>query len=62
MIGFLKGKSASTIARQLSGRERHFTGEPFWARGYAVSTVGFELEQVRAYIREQEQADDEGRF
>jgi len=27
------------------------------ARGYAVSTVGFELEQVRKYIREQESAD-----
>ena len=39
------------------GKERNFTGEHFWARGYAVSTVGFELEQVRAYIREQETAD-----
>ena len=62
VIGFLKGKSAIAIARQFSGRERNFTGEHFWARGYAVSTVGFELEQVRAYIREQEQADDQGRF
>jgi hypothetical protein len=26
-------------------------------RGYAVSTVGFELEQVRQYIREQDHAD-----
>jgi putative transposase len=62
VIGLLKGKSAITIARQLSGRERNCTGEPCWARGYAVSTVGFELEQVRASMREQEQADDEGRF
>jgi REP-associated tyrosine transposase len=37
-------------------------GEHFWACGYTVSTVGFELEQVRAYIREQENADGEGRF
>src|SRR5712691_3843266 len=43
VIGFLKGKSAIAIAR-LSGKERNFTGEHFWARGYAVSTVGFELE------------------
>src|ERR1700686_4140371 len=56
VIGFLKGKSAIAIAR-LSGKERNFTGEHFWARGYAVSTVGFELEQVRQYIREQETAD-----
>jgi putative transposase len=56
VIGFLKGKSAIAIAR-LSGKERNFTGEHFCARGYAVSTVGFELEQVRTYIREQETAD-----
>jgi putative transposase len=62
VIGLLKRKSALAIARQLSGRERNFTGEHVWARGYAVSTVGFELEQVRAYIRAQERADDEGRL
>jgi putative transposase len=56
VIGFLKGKSAIAMA-QLSGKERNFTGEHFWARGYAVSTVGFELEQVRTYIRDQEAAD-----
>ena len=62
VIGFIKGKSAIAIARQFGGKQRNFTGEHFWARGYAVSTVGFELEQVRAYIREQEAADAEGRF
>jgi putative transposase len=62
LIGFLKGKSAIAIARQFGGRERNFTGEQFWTRGYAVSTVGFELEQVCAYIREQEAQDEQGRF
>jgi putative transposase len=62
VIGYLKGKSAIAIARQFAGRDRNFAGEHFWARGYAVSTVGFELEQVRTYIREQENADGEGRF
>ena len=56
VIGFLKGNSAIAIAR-LGGKERNFSGEHFWARGYAVSTVGFELEQVRQYICEQEAAD-----
>src|SRR5881409_2354885 len=59
VIGFLKEKSAIAIAR-LCGKERNFTREHFWARGYAVSTVGFELEQVRKYIREQEGADGTG--
>jgi len=57
VIGFLKGKSAIAVAREPCGRERNFTGEHLWARGYAVSTVGFELEQVREYIRAQEEAD-----
>ena len=57
VISFLKGKSAITIARQFGGKERNFTGEPFWARGYAVSTVGFELELIRAYSRDQEDED-----
>ena len=62
VIGFLKGKSALAIARRVQEKDRNFAGEHFWARGYAVSTVGFELESVKKYIREQETADKEGRF
>ena len=62
IVGFLKGKSAIAIAREFAGKERNFTGEHFWARGYAVSTVGFNLEQVKAYIRTQEADDEQGRF
>lgn len=62
IIGFLKGKSAIAIAR-MSGKQRNFNGENFWARGYAVSTVGYDLEAIRKYIRDQEQLDQsEGRF
>jgi len=61
VIGFLKGKSAIAIAR-LQGKERNFVGEHFWARGYAVSTVGFNEDQIRRYIRDQEDGDGEGRF
>jgi len=62
VVGFLKGKSAIAIAREFGGKQRNFTGEHFWARGYAVSTVGFELEQVRAYIKNQEAAEEGGQF
>ncbi len=62
VVGFLKGKSAIAIARQFSGRQRNFNGENFWARGYCVSTVGYEEGKVRAYIREQEASDEDGRF
>jgi putative transposase len=65
VVGYMKGKSAIAVARQFSGREKNFNGECFWARGYAVSTVGFELDKIRDYIRHQERldnAEDEGRF
>jgi putative transposase len=65
VIGYLKGKSAIAVARQFAGRKKNFNGEHFWSRGYAVSTVGFEENKIRDYIRHQERLDDEedaGRF
>ncbi len=61
VIGFIKGRSTIAIVR-LNGRKRNLQGEHFWARGYAVSTVGYELSAVRKYIREQEDADEYGQF
>ena len=60
VIGSIKGKSAIAVARQFGGRQNNFNWEKFWARGYAVSTVGFEEEQIRTYIRHQEQLDGRG--
>jgi putative transposase len=53
-LGFLKGKSAVRIHRELL-QERRMTGLHFWAVGYCVSTVGLDEAQVRQYIREQEE-------
>ena len=58
IVGFIKGKSAISIARRFMGRAKNFTGENFWARGYFVSTVGLDEEMVRAYIRHQEKEDE----
>ncbi len=53
-IGFLKGKSAVRIHRELL-KERRMSGLHFWATGYCVSTVGLDEARIRKYIREQEQ-------
>ena len=50
-IGFLKGKSAIRLHREFG---RRGNGMHFWIRGYNVSTVGLNEEQIRRYIREQE--------
>ena len=57
VVGFLKGKSAISIARTYMGRRRNYTGQSFWARGYYVSTVGRDEQVVREYIRHQEKED-----
>ena len=59
VVGYLKGKSAISIARKFRGRQRNFTGESFWARGYFVSTVGLDEAVVIEYIRHQEKVDDQ---
>ena len=60
IVGYIKGKSAIAVARQFSGRKRTFNGECFCARGYAVSTVGFEENQIRRYIDTQKQLEGAG--
>jgi len=65
VIGYIKGKSAIAIARQFGGKNRNFSGEKFWARGYAVSTIGLEIDIVKNYIAHQEKIDrenEESRF
>ena len=57
VIGYMKGKTAIAVARQFGGRQRNFSGERFWARGYAVSTVGYDEVKIRDYIKHQERLD-----
>ncbi|HIJ82695.1 MAG TPA: hypothetical protein HPQ00_00650 [Magnetococcales bacterium] len=46
----LKGKSAIRIHREFLGEKRNFTGFHFWARGYCVSTVGFEEGVIKEFM------------
>ena len=57
VVGYIKGKGAIHIARRFEGRQKNFTGEHFWARGYYVSTVGLDEKVIREYIRNQEDED-----
>ena len=57
VVGFIKGKSAISIARTYMGRRKNFSGQHFWARGYHVSTVGRDEQVIRDYIKHQELED-----
>ena len=59
VIGYLKGKSSIWVAQNVERKLRNFLGHKFWARGYFVSTVGRDEELIRAYIRNQDLADQQ---
>ena len=56
-IGYLKGKSAIRIHRELFRTKGTLFGRSFWSRGYCVSTVGLNESFIRKYIQEQEKHD-----
>jgi putative transposase len=60
VVGFIiKGRSAIYVASRHVGKGRNFVGENFWARGYFVSTVGRDEEEVRKCIKEKEKENHE---
>jgi putative transposase len=58
-MGFLKGKSAVRIHRELLKTKGTLFGRAFWSRGYCVSTVGLEETMIRRYIQNQEKIERE---
>ena len=61
IVGFLKGKTALYVANRYA-RKRRYKGYHFWARGYFVSTTGYNEQVVRRYIRNQEKQDKASDF
>ena len=61
VVSDLQGTSAMAVAWQCGGRQRSCNGATFWARGYAVSTMGWEAEHLRRSLRNQEQRAIQGR-
>jgi putative transposase len=53
MTGFLKGKSAIRIHREIL-KVKRVTVMHFWSRGYCVSKIGLDEEVIRKHIRDQE--------
>jgi len=54
IMGFLKGKLALNLFVRYERLGRKYWGRHLWSRGYCVSTVGLNEEQIRLYVRWQE--------
>ena len=59
VVGYIKGKSAIRIHRDILSHKRPFTGLHFWAPGYCVSTIGLDEAKIREYVKKQEKLEQE---
>ena len=57
IVGYIKGKSAIHVARHFLKKERNYSGQSLWARGYFVDSVGRDTEVIGKYIKDQEAED-----
>jgi putative transposase len=57
LLGFLKGKLALRLLHHYESLQGKYWGRHIWSRGYCVSTVGLNEEQIRKYVRYQEKND-----
>ena len=58
-MGYLKGKLAMRIFQRYEKLGRRYWGRHLWSRGYCISTVGIDEEQIRKYVKWQEKREKE---
>ena len=51
LMGFLKGKLATRMFARYERLRRRYRGQHFWSRGYCVSTIGLDEDQIRKYVK-----------
>jgi putative transposase len=59
VIGYLKGKLALRLFEKYERIGKRYWGRHLWSRGYCVSTVGLNEEEIRKYVRWQGERDRE---
>ena len=59
VMGFVKGKLALRLFQRYERLGKRYWGRHLWARGYCVSTVGLNEQQIREYVKWQEKKEKE---
>jgi putative transposase len=58
-MGYFKGKLAIRLFHQYEKLGKKYWRRHLWSRGYCVSTIGLDEEQIRKYVKWQEQKEKE---
>ena len=59
VMGYLKGKLALRLFARYERLGKRYWGRQLWSRGYCVSTVGLNEEEIRKYVKWQEERERE---
>jgi putative transposase len=59
IMGFIKGKISLSLFHRYECLGKRYWGRHLWSRGYCVSTIDLDEEQIRKYVRWQEHKDKE---
>jgi putative transposase len=59
IMGYVKGKIAIRLFQRYEKIGKRYWGRHLWARGYCVSTVGLNEEQIRKYVKWQDKKERE---
>ena len=59
IMGFLKGKLSLKLFHRYERLSKRYWGRHLWSRGYCVSTVGLDENEIRKYVKYQEKKDKE---
>ena len=60
VMGFLKGKTAIKLFQEQRELSKQYWGRHVWSRGYCVSSVGLNEEQIRKYVKWQQEKEPQG--
>ena len=60
IMGYLKGKTALKLFQEQKQLTKQYWGRHLWSRGYCVSSVGLNEEQIRKYVKWQQERDQRG--
>ena len=60
IMGFLKGKIAIKLFQEQRELTKIYWGKHLWSRGYCVSSVGLNEEQIRKYVKWQQEREGKG--
>ena len=60
VMGFLKGKTAIKLFQEQKELTKRYWGKHIWSRGYCVSTVGLNEEQIKKYVKWQQEKEQLG--